>query len=165
LTRSPRRRLLVYGAAAAAVLVVVAVAIAAFLAMQVSFEGPTTNRATPALNCSPAPCANVQGYTLWVSKLTVEGNLASMQVTFKNSSSATHASPEDLQLIDSKLHTAGLVTDAPGCQTWSRHEFSNGAMFGPLNICFRVSTTAPPLVLRWSPDLGLFCCRTDIKLT
>jgi hypothetical protein len=147
------------------VLVVVAAAIAAFLAMQVSFQGPATNGATPAVNCSPAPCANVQGYTLWVSKLTLEGNLVSMQVTFKNSSSATHASPEDLQLTDSKLHTAGLVTDAPGCQTWSRHEFSNGAMFGPLKVCFHVSTTAPPLVLRWSPDLGLFCCRADIKLT
>jgi hypothetical protein len=31
-------------------------------------------------------------------------------------------------------------------------------------VCFEVSTTAPPLVLRWSPDFG-FCCRTDIKLS
>ena len=133
--------------------------------MQVTFLGPTTNGATPAVNCSPAPCANVQGYTLWVSNLTLEGNLVSMQVTFKNSSNSTHASPEDLQLIDSRLHSVGLVTDAPGCQTWSRHEFNNGATFGPLRVCFRVGTAAPPLVLRWSPDLGLICCRTDIKLT
>jgi hypothetical protein len=107
----------------------------------------------------------VQGYTLWVANLKLEGDLVSMQITFKNSSNATHASPEDLQLIDSKLHTSGLVSSAPGCQTWQRHEFDNGAVFGPLNVCFRASTTAPPLILRWSPDLGLFCCRSDIKLT
>ncbi len=165
MNRLVRRRMLGYGAAAAALLVVVTVAIAAFLAMQVSFQGPTTSGATPAVNCSPAPCANVQGYTLWVSNLKVVGDLVSMQITFKNSSGSTHSSPEDVQLIDSTQHTSGLVTNAPGCQTWSRHEFNNGALFGPLNVCFRVSSAAPPLVLRWSPDLGLICCQTDIKLT
>jgi hypothetical protein len=165
MNRLIRRRLLVYGAVAAAVLVVLTVAVAAFLAMQIPFQGPSVGRATPAVNCSPAPCANVHGYTLWVSNLKVDGDLVSMQITYKNSSDATHASPEDLQLIDSKRHTSLLVTDAPGCQTWNRHEFNNGAMFGPLGVCFRVSTAAPPLVLRWSPDLGLVCCRTDIKLT
>jgi hypothetical protein len=165
MNRFMRRRLLQYGALAAALLVVLLVAIAAFLAMQVTFQNPTPSSAVPAVNCSPAPCANVQGYTLWVSNLKLDGNLVSAQITFKNSSNATHASPEDVQLIDSMQHTSALITDAPGCQTWSRHEFSNGATFGPLNVCFRVSTSAPPLVLRWSPDLGLVCCRTDIKLT
>jgi hypothetical protein len=140
-------------------------AIAAFLAMQVTFRNPTPSAAVPAVNCSPAPCADVQDFTLWVSNLKVDGDLVSMQVTFKNSSNATHASPEDLRLIDSKLHSSGLVTNAPGCQTWSRHEFSNGATFGPTNVCFRVSTAAPPLVLRWSPDFGFFCCQSDIKLS
>jgi hypothetical protein len=165
MNRLVRRRLLVYGAVAAALLAVLGVAVAAFLALQIPFQGPATGRATPSVNCSPAPCANVQGYTLWVSNLKVAGDLASMQLTFKNSSDATHASPEDLELIDSKQHTSGLVTDAPGCQTWNRHEFNNGALFGPLNVCFRVTTTAQPLILRWSPDLGFVCCRTDIKLT
>ena len=160
-----RRRLLVYGAISAVLLVVVMVGIAAFLAMQSSFQGPSTSAATPALNCSPAPCANVQGYTLWIANLKVDGDVVSMQVTFKNSSRSTHASPEDLQLIDSKGHTSRLITDATGCQTWSRHEFNSGALFGPLNVCFRMSTAAPPLVLRWSPDLDFFCCQTDIKLT
>jgi hypothetical protein len=157
--------LLGYGVAAAALLLVVLIAIAAFLAMQVTFRNPTPSNAVPATNCSPAPCANVQDYTLWVSNLKVVGNLVSMQVTFKNSSSATHASPEDLQLIDSKRHSSALITDAPGCETWGRHEFSNGATFGPMNVCFRVTTVDPPLVLRWSPDLGLFCCQSDIKLS
>ena len=160
-----RRRLLGYGAAAAALLLVMVAAIAAFLAMQTPLQGPTAGAATPAVNCSPAPCANVQGYTLWVSDLTIDGDLVTMQIRFKNSSSATHASPEDLQLVDSKQHASGLVTDATGCQTWSRHEFNNGAQFGPLKVCFRVGTAAQPQVLRWSPDLGLFCCQTNIKLT
>lgn len=157
--------MLSYGAVAAALLLVLAVAIAAFLAMQASFLPPKPSGANPALNCSPAPCADEQGYTLWVANLTVDGALVRMQITFKNSSGSTHSSPEDLQLVDAALHSSALVTDAPGCQTWSRHEFSNGALFGPLNVCFRVSTAAPPLVLRWSPDFGFFCCQDDIKLT
>jgi hypothetical protein len=160
-----RRRLLIYGALGGAVPVVLAVAVAAYFAMQTTFQGPNAGGAVPALNCSPAPCADVQGYTLWVSNLKVSGDLVSMQVTFKNSSGATHSSPEDVELIDSKLNTSRLVTDGAGCQTWNRHEFNNGATFGPLTVCFRVSTAAPPLVLRWTPDLGLICCSTDIKLT
>jgi hypothetical protein len=159
------RRVLRYVAVAGGLVVVVVVAVAAFLAMQIPFQGPTPSHPTPAVNCSPAPCANVQGYTLWVSNLKIDGSLVTMQISFKNSSDSTHASPEDLQLIDSTLHTSGLVTDAPGCQTWNRHEFNNGALFGPLNVCFRASTAAAPLVLRWSPDLGLICCTADIKLT
>ncbi|MDQ6879862.1 MAG: hypothetical protein M3082_19620 [Candidatus Dormibacteraeota bacterium] len=160
-----QRRWLKVGAVGAALLAVLAVAIAAFLAMQVPFQGPAANVAKPSVDCSPAPCANVQGYTLWVSNLKFAGNLVSMEISFKNSSGSTHASPEDVQLIDSKLHASNLVTDSPGCLTWDRHEFNNGAAFGPLKVCFRVSTTEPPLVLRWSPDMGLICCRTDIKLT
>jgi hypothetical protein len=160
-----RRRLLGYGALAAGLLVALMVAIAAFLALQLPFGGPGTTGATPNVNCSPTPCANVQGYTLWVSNVRVAGDLVSMQISFQNSSSSTHASPEDLQVVDSKQHASGIVSSVSGCQTWSRHEFDNGATFGPLKVCFRASATDPPLVLRWSPDFGLFCCRTDIKLT
>jgi hypothetical protein len=146
-------------------MLVLLIAIAAFLAMQVTFRNPAPNNPVPALNCSPAPCADVQDFTLWVSNLKVDGNLVSMQVTFRNSSSATHASPQDLTLIDSKQNSSGVVSDAAGCQTWNRHEFSNGATFGPTNVCFRVSTATPPLVLRWSPDFGFFCCQADVKLS
>lgn len=165
MNRVTRRQLLSLGLVAAALVCVMVVAIAAFLAMQVTFSNPTPNGAVPAVNCSPAPCASVQGYTLWVSSLKIEGDLVSMQVTFKNASSATHASPEDLRLIDSNLHSSSLVTDSPGCRIWNRHEFSNGATFGPTNVCFRVTATAPPLILRWSPDFGLVCCQADIKLS
>lgn len=159
-----RTRLLKYGALGAGLLVAVVVAVVAFMSMQTPFQSPAASSPVPAVACSPAPCANLQGYTLWVTNLTVNGSVVSMQVVFQNSSSSTHASPEDLQLIDSKQQASGLIADSPGCNTWNRHEFSNGAKFGPVNICFRVSSTASPLDLRWSPDFGLFCCRTDIKL-
>ncbi len=153
-----------FGALAAGLLVAAVVAVAAFMSMQTTFQSPTQSSPVPALACSPAPCAKLQGYTLWVTNLNVTGNVVSMQVMFLNSSDSTHASPEDLQLIDSKQQASGLITDSPGCTTWDRHVFNNGAKFGPVTVCFRVKVPAPPLVLRWSPDFGLFCCRTDIKL-
>jgi len=88
-----------------------------------------------------------------------------MQVTYRNSSNSTHASPEDLTLIDSRRNSSSPVFDVPACTPWSRHEFNHGATYGPLTVCFRASTTAAPLVLRWSPDFGLVCCQTDIKLS
>lgn len=140
------------------------VAVLAFNSMQVPFQGPTASSPAPALGCSPAPCADLQGYTLWISNVAVTGDVVSMQIVFKNSSDSTHASPQDLQLIDSKHNGSGLITDSPGCKTWARHEFSKGAQFGPLTVCFRPSSTTPPLVLRWSPDFGILCCQSDIKL-
>jgi hypothetical protein len=159
-----KSRLVKFGALAAGLLVAAVVAVAAFMSAQTPFQGPTASSPVPALACSPAPCAKLQGYTLWVTNLNVTGDLVSMQVMFLNASDSTHASPEDLQLIDSKQQASGLITNSPGCKTWDRHVFNNGAKFGPLTVCFRVSSPAPPLVLRWSPDFGLFCCRTDIKL-
>jgi hypothetical protein len=158
------RRWLRIGAIAIGLLVVAGVGVAAFVSMQTSFQSPAASSPAPALACSPAPCANLQGYTLWVSNLAVSGDVVSMQVLFKNASDSTHASPEDLQLIDSKQHVSPLIVDAPGCKTWDRHVFNGGAQFGPVMVCFRASSTASPLVLRWSPDFGFFCCRTDIKL-
>jgi len=116
-------------------------------------------------NCSPEPCANDQGYTLWATNVHLQGDLVTMEIKFQNSSSSTHASPEDVQLIDGSRHSSGLVTGGSQCNTWTRHEFANGATFGPIAVCFRVVNTAPPFTLRWSPDLGLFCCETDIKIT
>ena len=107
----------------------------------------------------------MQGYTLWLSDISVNGDLVTMQVKFQNSSASTHASPEDIQLIDASRHASGIVTDTAGCNTWTRHDFNNGATFGPIAVCFRVSNPAKPFILRWSPDLGLFCCEKDINIT
>lgn len=160
-----RRRFLVYAGICAAVLVVGTVAVFAYQSLQVPYQAPAASTPVPALGCTPAPCANLQGYTLWVTNLDIQGGLVTMQIKFRNASDSTHASPEDLQLIDSQGHATQLVFDAPGCAQWSRHEFSRGATFGPLTVCFRATSTSPPLVLRWSPDFGFVCCQTDIKLT
>jgi hypothetical protein len=154
-----------FGAVAVGLLIAAVAAIAAFMSMQASFQSPAASSPVPALACTPAPCANLQGYTLWVSNLAVSGDLVSMQLVFKNASDSTHASPEDLQLIDSKQHASGLVVNSPGCTTWDRHVFNGGAQFGPVSVCFRATSTDAPLILRWSPDFGLFCCQTEIKLS
>jgi hypothetical protein len=145
--------------------VVATVAVLAYQSLQVPFQSPTVSSPQAALGCTPAPCANLHGYTLWVTNVDVQGSLVTMQVTYRNSSNSTHASPEDLTLIDSQRSSSPPIFDAPACTRWTRHEFNHGATYGPLTVCFRASTTAPPLVLRWSPDFGFVCCQTDIKLS
>jgi hypothetical protein len=164
------RRWLAYGGIGAGLVVAAIVAVLAYQSLQVPFDnagsgGGAASTPAEATGCSPTPCADVQGYLLHISNVQVSGNLVSMQVTFRNSSDSTHASPQDLTLIDSNRHSSGLITGPPGCSTWDRHEFNNGEVFGPIGICFRVSTAAPPLTLRWSPDFGFLCCQTDIVIS
>jgi hypothetical protein len=156
------RRLVTFGAVALGLFVAAVIGFTAYQSLHAPVPASSENL-TPE-NCSPGPCTDVQGFTLWLSDITVDGDLVTMNVKFQNSSVATHASPEDLQLIDSARHASGLVTDAPGCNTWVRHEFNNGATFGPIAVCFRVSNPARPFTMRWSPDLGLFCCEKDIRI-
>ena len=163
-------RWLAYGGIGAGLVVAAIVAVLAYQSLLVPFDtkgngGSASTTPAPAAGCSPSPCADVQGYLLLISNVQTSGDLVSMQVTFRNSSDSTHASPQDLSLIDSSSHSSTLVTGPPGCSTWDHHEFNNGQVFGPINICFRVSTTAPPLTLRWSPDFGFFCCQTDIVIS
>lgn len=117
-----------------------------------------------SLACSPQPCLDVQDYTMWVSNVTVDAQMVRMMVTFRNSSPATHASPEDLQLVDANKQSAPAIQDAPGCTHWSRTEFNKGAKLGPLTICFRPASTASPLTLHWTPDLGMICCEAELKI-
>jgi hypothetical protein len=117
-----------------------------------------------SLPCSPQPCLDVQDYTLWVSNVRDADGTVRMDVAFRNSSAATHASPEDLRLVDANKQTSSAIQDVAGCSHWSRTEFSNGAKLGPLTICFRPQSTASPLTLRWTPDLGLICCEAKLKI-
>lgn len=157
------RRLMTYGGVLAGLVVAGIVAFTAFQALHPPVQSAGSGTVVTG-NCSPGPCAAVQGFNLWITNVHVNGNLVAMTVQFRNSSNASHASPEDLQLIDANHHTSGLVTDSPGCKTWARHEFNNGAVFGPMDVCFRVSNAAPPFTLRWTPDFGPFCCDTEIKI-
>ncbi|HUY73948.1 MAG TPA: hypothetical protein VMW11_05515 [Candidatus Dormibacteraeota bacterium] len=159
-----RRRLVTAFGIAAGLLVAAIVAYVAYSSLTSPIQVAPNTSLTPE-NCSPGPCADVQGFTMWVSNVRVEADLVRMQVRFKNSSVSTHASPEDLQLIDASRQSSGLVTNVAGCNTWARHEFSGGATFGPIDVCFRATNSSPPFILRWSPDLGVFCCETDIKIT
>src|SRR5579864_2873028 len=158
-----KRRLLTAFGILAGLLVAGTVAILAYMSLKAPFPvGPNTSVTTE--NCTPRPCANVQEFTLWVSDVRIDSNTVRMQVRFKNSSDSTHASPQDLQLIDGKGQSSGIVTDVAGCNTWTRHEFSGGATFGPIDVCFHAADPGPPLILRWSPDFGFFCCQTDIRI-
>lgn len=142
--------------------VIAIVGVAAFIAMANGI-GPG-GAEVKSLACSPQPCLDVQDYTMWVSNVAVTGGIVRMNVTFRNSSGATHADPSDLELLDASKQSSPAIQDAADCTHWSRTEFSNGAKLGPLTMCFRPASTSSPLTLHWSPDLGLICCTADLKI-
>jgi hypothetical protein len=157
------RRLLTALAVAAGLMVAAVVAAAAYTALKAPLQLNPNGNLAPE-NCTPGPCANVQGFKIWISNVRLDNDVVRMTVKFQNSSTATHASPEDLQLIDAGRRSSNLITDSTGCNTWKRHDFDSGAYFGPIEICFRVSNTAPPFILHWTPDVGAFCCQRDITI-
>lgn len=157
------RRLITALGVAVGLMVAALVAALAYTALKEPLNLAPNSNLNPT-NCSPGPCADVQGYRIWISNVRLDNDVVRMTVKFQNSSSATHASPEDLQLIDSGRRASNIITDSTGCNTWKRHDFSGGAYFGPLDICFRVSNTTPPFILHWTPDLGTFCCEKDITI-
>jgi len=158
------RRILVGVGILAGIAAAVIIALLAYNSLKVPLKPSTGGYLAPE-NCTPGPCANVQGFTLWISDVRVEGTLVRMKVKFENKSRATHASPEDMTMIDASRHSSPIVTDSADCQTWKRFEFKNTTTFGPMDICFRVYNPTPPFILHWAPDLGAFCCETDIKLS
>ncbi len=157
------RRLLMSFGVVAGLIAAGVVAFAAYTALKAPLQTPASVNLPPE-NCTPGPCANVQGYRIWISNVRLDNDVLRMTVKFQNSSTSTHASPEDLSLIDAGRRSSNMITDSSGCSTWTRHEFANGAYFGPVDICFRVSNTTPPFILHWTPDVGAFCCQKDITL-
>jgi hypothetical protein len=145
------RRLLTLVGVFLGLIVAALVAGGAYMALKAPLTTQPNSNLEPD-NCSPGPCANLNGYTIWISNVRVTNDVVHMTVKFQNSSSATHASPEDLTLIDT------------GCKSFTRHEFSGGSMYGPLDVCFRVSNAKPPFILHWTPDIGAFCCEKDITI-
>ena len=158
------RRLLVGAGVIGGLLAAAVISYAAFVALESPLQPTSSASVTEA--CAPGPCANVNGYILWISNVHVVNDVVHMTVKFQNSSASTHASAEDLQLIDASRHSSTPTGDVAGCRTWVRHELAprSGETFGPIDVCFRVTNTTPPFILRWSPDEGAFCCERDIPI-
>lgn len=110
-------------------MLVAIIGVAAFAALA---QGTPLNGTGPSPGpCTPQPCLDLQGYTMWVSNVSDAGGVVRMQVSFRNSSRSTHAAPEDLRLTDSTKQSVPTTQVPAGCTHWSRTEFSNGATFGP----------------------------------
>ena len=157
------RRLLTLFGVFAGLIAAALVAGGAYMALKAPLATQPNSNLQPE-NCSPGPCADINGYTIWISNVRVTNDVVRMTVKFQNSSAATHASPEDLQLIDRGRRSSIPITDVTGCKSFTRHEFNHGAVFGPIDICFRVSNSTAPFILHWTPDEGAFCCQKDITL-
>ena len=157
------RRLLITLGVVVALIVAVVIAGAAYTALKAPLSVSSQTPLTPE-NCSPGPCTDIQGYTIWISNVHVDNDIVHMTVKFKNSSPATHAGPEDLTLIDSERRQGQPIGDSPGCKVFPRTDFNHGATFGPVDVCFRVVNTTPPFLLQWSPDLGAFCCQKTLTI-
>ena len=144
-------------------LVAALVAGAAYTALKSPIATTPNSNLNPD-NCSPGPCANLNGYTIWISKVRVTNDIVHMTVKFQNSSVSTHVAPEDLALVDSGRHSGIPIGGITGCKSFARTDFSNGKTFGPVDICFRVANSTPPFILHWTPDMGTFCCQRDITV-
>src|ERR1700687_2789463 len=118
----PLTRLALFGAGG---ILVAILAVVTFMA--ISQDVAPGGSGVKSLACSPQPCLDLQDYTMWVSNVTVAEGIVRMNVTFRNSSAATHADPADLQLVDANKRTSQAIQDASGCTHWSRTEFNNGA--------------------------------------
>jgi hypothetical protein len=157
------RRLLITLGVVVALIVAAVIAGAVYTALKAPLSVSSQTPLTPE-NCAPGPCTDVQGYTMWVSNVHIDNDIVHMTVKFKNSSTSTHAAPEDLTLIDAERRQGQPIGDSPGCKVFARTNFNNGATFGPVDVCFRVVNTTPPWILHWSPDVGAFCCQKDLTI-
>jgi hypothetical protein len=157
------RRLLTSVAVIVGLIVAALVAGAAYSAWKAPLSTTPNSNLNPE-NCAPGPCANLKGFTLWVSKVRVQNDIVHMTVKFRNSSSATHAAPDDLHLIDAGRRSSIPISDIAGCKTFTRQEFSGGKTFGPIDLCFRVANSTPPFILHWTPVLAEFCCEKDLTI-
>ena len=139
------RRVLTALGIAAGLMLAALVAGAAYTALKAPLATTPNSNLNPD-NCSPGPCVNLSGYTLWISNVRVQNDIVRMTVKFQNSSVATYASPDDLQLIDAGRRTSIPITGVTGCNTFARHEFSGGKVFGPTDLFLRRLLCAGELV-------------------
>jgi hypothetical protein len=161
------RRLASRGLFGAFLLLLVVLAFLIFRSAYAPRPGDGTGASTPspAASCSPAPCADLQGYQVWITVLPPQDGTVELVVNFQNSSDSTHADPSDFSLVDSSGRSVKPVYDTSDCPHWPRTEFNHGARRGPFRLCFKPSSIGAPLKVHWAPDFGFFCCDTDIVLT
>src|SRR2546429_7842017 len=155
------RRVLTALGIAAGLMLAALVAGAAYTALKAPLATTPNSNLNPD-NCSPGPCVNLRGYTMWISNVKVQNDLVRMTVKFQNSSVSTHASPEDLQLIDAARRTSIPITGVTGCNTFARHEFSGGEIFRPPHPGFTGRAATPPPFPPPSPGLGPFALQAWI---
>jgi hypothetical protein len=106
--------------------------------------------------CRPEPCADAGGYQLHVQGVRIDGRTVRMEVVLTvRGRSNMHSVPDDFTLIDAGKRHAHPVFDAAGCHRWPRTRIPDGTTLGPLPLCFRPASVSPPLLLNWSPDLGI----------
>jgi len=110
--------------------------------------------------CSPQPCANADGWNVYVSDLNKNaqssippeaGNVfVTMSVSFKNDTSQEqHANPTEFVLKDS-TGVKHALTYTPACPTWEPVNLTKGASFGPRCVAFQAKAGDDALVLTWT---------------
>ncbi len=70
------RRLVVSLVVVVALIVAAVIAGGAYTALKSPLETKPNSNLTPE-NCSPGPCTNLQGYTIWISSIHIGGDLRS----------------------------------------------------------------------------------------
>ena len=152
-------------AAAVAALVLVSAGGLIFLQLRTGWSGSSTVQST---GCRPQPCADAGGYLLRVRDVQIDGGLVRMRVLLTvRGRRNMHSVPDDFALIDARKHHVPPSFDAAGCDRWPRTQIPDGATIGPLPLCFRAGSATRPLLLNWSPDLGIgeyFSAGYDLRI-
>src|SRR4029078_8340552 len=94
---APMRRALTALGVIVGLLVAALVAGVAYTALKSPLSSTPNSNLNPD-NCSPGPCTNLNGYTIWISKVRVTNDIVHMTVKFQNSSVSTQVAPDDLTL-------------------------------------------------------------------
>jgi hypothetical protein len=124
--------------------------------------------------CSPQPCANANGWNVYVSDVNKNAQSATapeagntyvtLNVRFKNDTAdEQHANPTEFVLRDSTgvKHSETWLGGAAGCDSWEPVNLTKGATFGPRCIAFQAKVGDNALVLTWTSVFRDY----DIKLT
>jgi hypothetical protein len=139
---------------------------AVLVALQVAASRQNAAVATsPSAGCSPQPCADAEGYVMYVHTVDVSPPIVHMEVSFRvTGRDSMHAEPADFILVDADQHRSRPIFDAAGCSGWPRTDIPDGTSFGPETVCFRPASTRSPLTLSWEPDLGLVVASFPVRI-